>query len=255
MSSAAEKKIGEPSEVMAAIAELRLELSKQIKESFTSLEARVKALEERSGTLEARVKTLEDKAGALGGDGTLHPPAALSKLSQLPQRSQTKLFAQQQPPPMLAKFLHVKKDLSLQLATAIKQDKPAEQTAVLHIVETIYGLAQEEHIIDMSRIKLHVPLEVAVVLKQFAAALSHLYEEAMVRKDMLCSNVTHRQRQDISSTWGYEGLQPWPPPCSLRTSCLSGKGVMLWTKDLATGEEINSVSEGSSVMGRFCSRT
>ena len=27
----------------------------------------------------------------------------------------------------------------------------------------------------------------------------------------------------------YEGLQPWPPPCSLRTSCLSGRGVVLWT--------------------------
>lgn len=24
-------------------------------------------------------------------------------------------------------------------------------------------------------------------------------------------------------------LQPWPPPCSLRTCCLSGKGVVLWT--------------------------
>jgi hypothetical protein len=33
----------------------------------------------------------------------------------------------------------------------------------------------------------------------------------------------------ITSTQIYEGLQPWPPPCSLRTSCLSGRGVVLWT--------------------------
>jgi hypothetical protein len=33
----------------------------------------------------------------------------------------------------------------------------------------------------------------------------------------------------ITSPRSYEGLQPWPPPCSLRTSFLSGRGVVLWT--------------------------
>ena len=35
--------------------------------------------------------------------------------------------------------------------------------------------------------------------------------------------------RSITSMWGCRGLQPWPPPCSLRTSCLSGRGVVLWT--------------------------
>lgn len=103
----------------------------------------------------------------------------------------------------------------------------------------------------MSRIKLHVPLEVDVVLKQFAVALSHLYEEAMVRKDMLCSNVKHRQRQNISSTWGYEGLQPWPPPCSLRTRCLFGKGVMLCTLALAAAQACMSNVVDSFLGGKY----
>ena len=38
-------------------------------------------------------------------------------------------------------------------------------------------------------------------------------------------NWSHR----IPSLRSYEGLQPWPPPCSLRTSCLSRRGVVLWT--------------------------
>jgi hypothetical protein len=32
----------------------------------------------------------------------------------------------------------------------------------------------------------------------------------------------------ITSLWGYEGLQPWPPPYSLRASCLSGRSIVLW---------------------------
>lgn len=55
MSSAAEKN-GEPSEVMATIAELKLELSKQIKDSFSSLEAHVIALEARPSNLDERIQ-------------------------------------------------------------------------------------------------------------------------------------------------------------------------------------------------------
>lgn len=72
MSSVA-KKNGEASEVMVAIAELKLELSKQIRDNFSSLEARVIALEDCPSNLDERIRKLEDQPGFAGILGSFQP--------------------------------------------------------------------------------------------------------------------------------------------------------------------------------------
>jgi hypothetical protein len=53
----------------------------------------------------------------------------------------------------------------------------------------------------------------------------------------------------ITSPQSYEVLQPWPPPCSLGTSFLSGRGVVLWTlvHELQLEDELY-LKRGRSVM-------
>jgi hypothetical protein len=61
----------------------------------------------------------------------------------------------------------------------------------------------------------------------------------------------------MTSMWGYAGLQPWPPPCSLRISCLSKRGVVLstWVQSIRTGvaawEESMRKKYGKSPLGKY----
>jgi len=66
--------------------------------------------------------------------------------------------------------------------------------------------------------------------------LKHLADQEDLEIDKRCvrglgkrTSKARRWNQSSTSVWVYGGLQPWPPPCSLRTSCLSGRGVVLWT--------------------------
>ena len=61
------------------------------------------------------------------------------------------------------------------------------------------------------------------------------------------SSKTGNWNHSITSMWGHKGLQPWPPPHSLRTSCLSGRGVVLWTLVRWMGMARQQEDQGSRI--------